>query len=63
MAQLIAIQCPFCGGETRPRKVDELAFAVGLYVTHLVESHWHSLEMGRQLVGERNEGHDGWKRL
>jgi hypothetical protein len=62
MTELLAIQCPFCGGHTRPRPLAQSGATVGLYLAHLLESHWETLVALRATVSDR-EGHDAWTRL
>jgi hypothetical protein len=36
---------------------------VGLYLAHLIETHWEYLQLLRDGVGSTRVGHDAWQRL
>jgi hypothetical protein len=59
----VAALCKFCGHTTRSRPIAEIETTIGLYLAHLVESHWPELCRLRDQYGRGREGHDAWRRL
>ena len=62
---MMQLACPFCGEVTRKRPADQenLKAITGLYLTHLIESHWDTLEKLRAWRLEQGPVNDAWKRL
>ena len=62
---MLRLQCPFCQGVMRERLFTEadLEQMVGLYMAHLVESHWAELEEIRAKRSQMGPVNDAWTRL
>jgi hypothetical protein len=60
------LQCPFCGEATREHdlaKPSDIQWLTGLYLTHLVESHWPELGQLQATRAAQGGSYDAWKRL
>ena len=63
-----SIQCAFCGERTREHPVNEagLAWLNGLYLAHLLESHWEQICILREQhvgMGMTPATLTAWQRL
>ena len=60
------LACHFCGQATREHdliRAADINWLVGLYLTHLVESHWAELEALHGVRVMLGGNYDAWQRL
>ena len=61
-----ALGCQFCGEQTRVHDLRDAAgiqLLAGLYLAHLIESHWELLGQLREWRVAQGGSYDSWKRL
>ena len=68
MDRFVSVECPFCGERTRKHDLseDSLAWLNGLYLTHLIESHWEllkDLRAKRMMLSTTPESFTAWQRI
>ena len=60
------LRCAFCSETTREhdfRSAPDIQWLTGLYLAHLIESHWPDLEAAREMRQQQGPVNDAWKRL
>ena len=60
------LQCNFCGEATREHDLSsgqDLSWLTGLYLAHLVESHWEEMNRAREIRMTQGPVNDAWTRL